>query len=66
MRWKPQCQERIGDQKPKGKEKSGSSYEQIADKENVIPRTTYGSNCKPEYWDYLNGRSHYEKNRAIS
>ena len=39
----------------------GSVYEQIDDKGNVMSKTKYGENGKPEYRDDLMGKPHYDK-----
>ena len=40
----------------------GSVYEQVDNNGNVMSRTKYGSNGRPEYRDDLTGRPHYDKN----
>lgn len=39
----------------------GSVYEQVDDNGNVMSRTKYGDNGKPEYRDDLQGRPHFDK-----
>ena len=42
----------------------GSIYEQIDNKGDVMSRTKYGENGRPEYRDDLMGRAHYDKTRG--
>ena len=66
--WKNNKGESEANKKNSGKSRApetgtpGSSYEQVDDKGNVMPRTKYGENGRPEYREDLTGRPHYDKN----